>query len=274
MRNRMLILGLVAGFAVVLAVPMRGTDGGQNSGTAKKVVDIEMTDVFVDQCRVWIRVTNKGNVKIDKVLREQVSVDGLLIDDSKSHYVLEPGAVFAHGVGADPGLRISGRNRKVKAQVDAENVLAELNEVNNTKEVTLSCMVDIRRATDLAKSVQAKPDLIVSFEFKNVIRKDPNADGNFIWWADIHFTITNQGPGGAGPCAILLERDSGPGGAFAQAGPEISIPAVNAGQSITKVATSYQHTGPSPTYRATVDIHNAVVETKEDNNQFTKKFPY
>ncbi|MHB8094334.1 MAG: CARDB domain-containing protein [Candidatus Aminicenantales bacterium] len=271
MKKRLLILGLIAGCALAVTLPVRGTGGGQDSGTAKRVVDVEMTDVFADQCRIWVRITNKGNVKIDKVLREQVWVDGLLMDDSKSHYVLEPGAVFAHGVGADPGLKITGLNKKVRAFVDAENVLAELNETNNNKEVTLSC----RFLGKVAETpVLARPDLIVSFEYKNVIRKDPNADGKFIWWADLEFTVTNQGPGGAAPCMILLEKDSGPGGAFVQAGPEISIPAVNAGQTIKKTASSYQHTGPAPTYRATVDAHNAVTETKEDNNRFTKKFPY
>ena len=272
MKNRLLILGLIVGFAVVPAISVPGTSARQDQRQPKQVVDIEMTDVWADACRIWFRVTNKGNVKIDKVLREQVWVDDVLKDDTKMHYVLEPGAVFAHGVGADPGVKIVGLNKKVRALIDGDNALAELREYNNSKEVTLSCKL---AAGSVAHTpVLAKPDLIVSFDFTHVIRKDPNADGKYIWWADVVFTVTNQGVGGAGACKILFEKDSGPGGAFAQAGPEISIPAVGGGQTYTIKSESYQHTGPAPTYRAMVDCHNVVVETKEDNNQFTKKFPY
>lgn len=287
MRNKLLILGVIAAAALVIALPVRGTNGQQNVGVAKQqnrqiakqdpavaklVTDIEMTDVWADQCRVWIRVKNSGNVKIDKLLREQVWVDGVLKDNSQMHYVLEPGAVFAHGVAADPGLKITGPNRKVKAQVDVDGALSEsaLNKANNTKEVTLSCLV---RAEGAALPMKAMSDLTVSFSFKNVIRKDPNADGKFIWWTDIEFTVTNNGPGGSGACVIRLESDRGTG-AFSQAGPEIGVPAINAGQTYTKVQSSYQHTGPAPTYRATVDVHNAVSETNESNNTFTLKFPY
>jgi hypothetical protein len=270
MKSRLLILGLIVGLAIVPAMSMRGQSGKEGQRQPKQIVDIEMTDVWADACRIWFRVTNKGNVKIDKVLREQVWVDDVLKDDTKMHYVLEPGAVFAHGVGADPGVKIAGLNKKVRAAIDGDNALVEFREYNNSKEVTLSCML----AGVPHSPTLVKPDLVVSFDFTHVIRKDPNADGHFIWWADIVFTVTNQGAGGAGECKILLEKDSGPGGAFAQSGPEISVPAIGARQSYTVTSESYQHTGPAPTYRATVDCHNAVVETNEDNNKFTKKFPY
>lgn len=288
MRNKILILGVIAVAALAVALPARGTSGQQqnvgaakqnqqtakqNPNVAKMVTDIEMTDVWADNCRVWIRVTNKGNVKIDKLLREVVWVDDVIKDNTQMHYVLEPGAVFAHGVSADPGLKIIGLNRKVKAQVDVDGALSESppNKANNTKEVTLSCMVKIE---GVAKPLQALSELTVSFDFKNVIRKDPNADGKYIWWADIEFTVTNNGAGASGPCVILLESDHGTGGTFTQAGPEIGVPAIEAGHTFTKTSTSYQHTGPAPTYRATVDPHNAVTETNENNNTFTKKFPY
>jgi hypothetical protein len=288
MKNKLLILGLICGVTLAAVLPARGTSGQQqnmgaakqnkqltekNPNVAKMVIDIELTDIWVDNCRIWIRVTNRGNVKIDKVLREVVWVDGVIKDNTLSHYVLEPGAVFAHGVGADPGVKITGLNRSVKAQIDVDGALSEmpLNKANNTKEVTLSCMIKLE---GVSKPMQALSDLTVSFDFKNVIRKDPNADGKYIWWADIEFTVTNNGAGGSGPCVILLESDHGTGGAFSQAGPEISVPAIEAGHTFTKVSTSYQHTGPAPTYRATVDAHNAVTETNENNNGFTKKFPY
>ncbi len=248
-----------------------GTKIGQNTGTAKQVTDIEVTRVWVDACRVWFEVKNKGNVKIDKVLREQVWVDGTLKDDCKTHYRLAPGAIFSHGVGADPGLKIAGPNKKVKVLVDAENVLAELNKVNNSKEAFLSCKYQIG---DPQIPILQPSDLIVSFDFKHVLRKDPNADGNFIWSYDIDFTVTNQGKGGSVPCKILVEKQPESSGPFSQAGPEVNVPAINPGQSVTVVQAAFGHTGSAPTYRATVDSHHAVNETKEDNNQFVKKFTY
>ena len=287
MRSKLLIFGLAGGVALASALPVRGTFQQQKVGVAKQkqqltqqnpvaekiVVDIEMTDVWADNCRVWFRVTNKGNVKIDKVLREQVWVDDVLKDDTQMHYVLEPGAVFAHGVAADPGLKIMGLNRKVKAIIDVNGALSEMaaRKGNNSKEVTLSCMAQVGQ---IPGSMQIKSDLTVSFDFKNVIRKDPNADGKYIWWADIEFTVTNNGPGSSGPCVIRLESDGGTGGAFSQAGPEIGVDAIEAGHTFVKKQSSYQHTGPAPTYKATVDPHNAVNETNEANNTFTKKFPY
>jgi archaellum component FlaF (FlaF/FlaG flagellin family) len=287
MRRKLPVLGLIFGVALAIAASARGTLQQQNVGVAKQkqqltkqnpaaekiVVDIEMTDVWADNCRVWIRVTNKGNVKIDKLLREVVWVDGEIKDNTQMHYVLEPGAVFAHGVSADPGLKIIGLNRNVKAQIDVDGALSEsaLNRANNTKNVTLSCMAKIE---GVSKPMQALSDLTVSFDFKNVIRKDPNADGKYIWWTDIEFTVTNNGPGPSVACVILLESDQGTGGAFSQAGPEISIPVIDANHTYVKKQTSYQHTGPAPTYKATVDAHNVVHETNETNNTFTKKFPY
>ena len=107
----------------------------------KKIVDIEMSEIFLDECRVWVRVKNKGTVKIDAALREKVWVDGVLKDDSRTHYVLAPGGVFAHGVGADPGLKISGKMRKIRAEIDVDNVLTnDANKANNVKEVTRGCI--------------------------------------------------------------------------------------------------------------------------------------
>jgi hypothetical protein len=282
-RHPFVILGVIAG--VMLAIPLSGAGQEAKKATTtqaasaqanlaqpiKQVTDIEMNSVWADGCRLWLRVKNSGNVKIDKVLREKVWVDSVLKDTSQTHFVLEPGAVFAHGVGADPGVRITGMNNSVRALIDADNILTESNESNNDKQVTLSCRL---ASTAAAAPLLAKPDLVVSFEFKNVTRKDPNADGHFVWSADIEFTVTNQGAGNAGPCVIHLEKGSGPEGASSAAGPDISIPALGAKQSVTKVSTSYQHTGAAPVYRATVDAGHAVAESNENNNQFVKQFPH
>ncbi len=287
MKHRLLILGVIMGLAVAMPRAHAGQEvkpgAGSQAGTVqagtvqpgatqagKRVTDVKLNSVWADGCRLWVRVENSGNVKIDKVLREQVWVDGVLKDDSKMHYVLEPGAVFAHGVGADPGVKITGFNKVVRAFVDAENVLAELNEANNNKQVTLSC----RLASEAQPSVLVgKPDLVVSFEFKNISRKDPNADGKYVWTADIEFTVTNQGTADAGPCIIHLEQGSGPEGASSSAGPDISIPGIGAGKSFASVTGPYQHAGAPPVYRATVDAGHSVLESNENNNQFTKPFP-
>ena len=283
MRHPSVILGVVG--VLVLAAPLPG--GGQDikkpigqagalkpgaSQPVKQVADIALDSVWAEGCRLWVRVKNSGNVKIDKVLREQVWVGGALKDDTKTHYVLEPGDVFAHGVGADPGVRITGFNNAVRALVDADNVLPEsdAHRSNNSRQATLSCRLASVPAT---APILARPDLVVSFAFKNLTRKDPNADGKYVYSADIEFTVTNQGAAGAGPCVIHLEKGSGPEGASSPAGPDISIPAIGARESVTKVSGPYQHTGPAPVYRATVDFGHSVAESNENNNQFVKQYP-
>lgn len=101
--------------------------------------DIDITDVYLDnKCRIWIKHTNNGTKKIDKVFREQVWVNGILKTDDKEHIILDPGKSISHGVGANPGVIISG-SAIVKARVDVDNDLVEFNEANNTKTRNLKC---------------------------------------------------------------------------------------------------------------------------------------
>lgn len=115
--------------------------------TQVMIRDIAIDDIFVDaNCRVWVRWKNTGNVKIDKILREKVFVYGTsLQSDSANHVVLEPGAVFAHGVGADPGMKLS-KAETVTAWIDADNVLVERNEENNSMSKTLPCGKSLPRS--------------------------------------------------------------------------------------------------------------------------------
>ena len=104
--------------------------------------DIALFDIFLDKnknCRIWVSWQNQGNVKIDRLLREKVSVNGTLKDDSMNQVVLEPGAFFSHGVGADPGIKLSPGTWTVTATIDADNALTESNEGNNTMTKTLTC---------------------------------------------------------------------------------------------------------------------------------------
>ena len=106
------------------------------------IVDIAI-DVFTDAktCRLWVAYQNKGTVKIDKVLREKVIVNGTVVPGGDfNHVVLNPGAFFSHGVGVDPGVIISG-SATVNASIDTENVLKENNEANNSITKTVACQI-------------------------------------------------------------------------------------------------------------------------------------
>ena len=279
MKKAPLVLVLVLAFAApavrsqsqVQAPPKTASTGNIPSTVNIPVVDIEMTDVFLDHCRVWIRFTNVGTVPIDKNLTERVWVDDVQKDQSVMHVVLAPGALFAYAVGADPGLNISGTHT-VRATIDADNALNEsaARRANNTKSASLSCVVSTKAQVSQTGPL-ALPDLTVAMDFKNMTRND--SSGFTVTSCSIQFTVVNLGAGGAGPCKILLERDSGPGGTFVPCGPEISVPDVAGHQTVTVTSGPYQHTGPAPTYRATVDSHNAVAESNETNNTVTKKFP-
>lgn len=284
MKQRLIVLGVVAG--LLLAMPLAGYGQAPRKPEAaqavpgdfpkpkpvKPITDIRVADVFADACRVWFRVENSGNVTIDKVLRERVWVDGVVVDQSQMHYVLKPGAVFAHGVGADPGVRITGFNKPVKVTIDADGALAESDETNNTKEVTLSCKLASAARPGAASALVAKPDLVVSFEFKNA-KQGTNASGQAVWTTDVEYTVTNQGSGDAGPCVVHMEQGSGPEGAASSAGADVSMPAIAAGKTVTKMFGPYSHAGPTQVYRATVDFRKAVAEASESNNQFVKPFP-
>ena len=282
-------LGVIAGLVVAVSPSVAGQEvrkpaaaaqaaSGQAAASqvptpkpVKPVTDIAMNSVFADACRIWVEVKNTGNVTIDQVLRERIWVDGVVKDQTQTRFVLKPGASFSHGVGTDPGVRITGLNRVVKAVIDADGVLSESNESNNEKQVTLSCRLASAAQPGAASVLQARPDLVVSFEFKNI--KQKASGGQVVWTTDIEYTVTNRGSADAGPCIVHLEQGSGPEGAASSAGPNLSMPAIGAGKTVTKMFGPYQHAGPEQVYRATVDFEKAVNESNESNNQFVKHFP-
>lgn len=101
--------------------------------------DIDVSLIYLDEhCRLWVRHTNRGIRTLKAVLREQVWVDDRLIWDNNETFILKPGQWTSHPVG-DPGYPIT-RFAKVKVFVDANNHLAEYNESNNTKTITLTCI--------------------------------------------------------------------------------------------------------------------------------------
>lgn len=105
----------------------------------RTVKDVDITDIYLDKkCRIWIKHSNRGTAPLDVVLRERVWVNGRLVDDSRETIRIAPGSSFAHGVGADPGIKVAGR-AVVKAQIDVDNTLRESNERNNILTKTLKC---------------------------------------------------------------------------------------------------------------------------------------
>jgi hypothetical protein len=112
-----------------------------HAATKPMIVDIAIDDVYLDsQCSIWVRMINKGTVKIDKSLSEKVFVNGQVLNVGFLHHVvLEPGAVFAHGMPSSEPRRIISGSATVTAVIDFDNLLVENNEGNNSLTKTLAC---------------------------------------------------------------------------------------------------------------------------------------
>ncbi len=230
------------------------------------VVDIAIDDIFVDsQCRVWVRWINKGTVKIDKLLRETVFADGSPVQSNDlNHVVLEPGAVFAHGVGADPGMKISGA-AIVHASIDVDNVLKEKNEENNSVVKTLPCG-------------KALPDLMPTYISCHTLQNYVDAQNHGCKVFEVSVTIKNFGNRDVTtPFKVFVERDSGANLSYVPFA-TYDVPGLAAGASLTFAQKPQADTGwwylgnpaltqVSPRIRVTVDSGNSVVESLENNNQ-------
>ena len=242
----------------------------QNAQPSTKplIVDIAIDDIFVDsQCRLWVRWINKGTVKIDKVLRETVFAYGTPIQsDSANQVGLEPGAVFAHGVGADPGFKISGA-ATVTATIDANGVLNESNfrKGNNSMTKTIPCG-------------KAMPDLMPTYISCHTLQSYTDAQGHACKVFEVSVTIKNFGTRDVTtPFKVYVERDSQAGlsyGGFTT----YDVPGLAAGASLTfdrkpTADTRWWYmnnpglTHVSPRVRVTVDWTNVVSESLENNNQ-------
>ena len=228
------------------------------------IVDIAIDGIFVDsQCRVWVRWINKGTVKIDKVMREKVAV-GQVQSNDLNHVVLEPGAVFAHGVGADPGVKISGATM-VTANIDADDVLKENNENNNRLTITLPCG-------------RALPDLIPTYFRHQFLQSYVNSQGRSCKTFTISVTVKNFGNRDvATPFTVKLEKNSGPNLSYVHM-KTYTVPGLAAGASLKLTPEPqsdsclwYQQnpdlTMFHPLIRVTVDSGGVVTESLENNNQ-------
>lgn len=228
------------------------------------VVDIAIDDIFVDeQCRVWVRWINKGTVKIDKVMRETVSVGSIQRSDL-NHVVLAPGAVFAHGVGADPGIKISEATM-VTAMMDADNALKEKNEDNNRLTMTLTCG-------------KAMPDLIPTYFQCQNLQSYVDSQGRSCKVFAASVTVKNFGNKDITvPFTVLLEKNSGPNLSYVHM-KTYTVPGLAAGAALKLVPAPqadscfwYQQNPGldvlNPLIRVTVDSGGIVAESLETNNQ-------
>lgn len=282
MRHPLVILGVVAG--LLLAVPLAGFGQEIKKPEAtqappgdfpkpkpvKPVADIRVTDVFADACRLWFRVENSGNVTIDKVLRERVWVDGVLVNQNQMHYLLKPGAVFAHGVGADPGVKIAGLNKAVKVMIDADNALVEGDEANNIKEVSLSCKVASAAGAAAAGPVgalQAMPDLSCS---QANLFFEPEGESRHYY---IQVTVLNgihDGRGReAGPFRVRATYEDRTVTPWVMREAVYSVPGLEMGTTHVQKHLSVGVYPPQAYFRLVkveVDIDGAVTESNEGNN--------
>ncbi len=116
-----------------------------------KKVDVDITNIWLDnKCRLWLKHTNHGEEPLNIVLRERVWVNGRMVDDSTETIALAPGRWITHGVGADPGVIISGSAR-IRAQIDVDGILRETNERNNSMTKTVHCKSIIKPVIKLKR---------------------------------------------------------------------------------------------------------------------------
>jgi hypothetical protein len=233
--------------------------------------DIAIENIYVDtQCRIWVRWKNKGNVKIDKILKEEVFVVGTSLKSySANHVVLEPGAVFAHGVGENPGMKLSGPST-VTASIGTQNDFPEKNKQNNSMTKTLTC-----------GNRKALPDLITTDLNCKTLQTTVDSQNRLCRILEISVTIKNIGTRDiTTPFKVLLENDSGINRSFVSMG-IWDVPALAAGVELTPDSTRQTDTCfwyvKNPTmweysprgFRVRVDSENAVFESIEKNNLTT-----
>ncbi len=92
-------------------------------------------------CFIWVTVKNVGLVKIDKLIREKIWIDGNLVSQNQTHYVLAPGSEFSHQIGE---FKAEHNGTKVKIFMDSDVPLYEITKSNNTLEKTLICTQRVR----------------------------------------------------------------------------------------------------------------------------------
>jgi hypothetical protein len=119
------------------------------------------------------------------------------------------------------------------------------------------------------------PDLVVSQIVFEKVKSETDALSKTYWIFNVLLKVKNQGAGPAAASQLLLERNSGPGGAFQNACQTctIDVPALGAGAETSLPPRQFNNaTGAPSTFRATADSGRAIAESDESNNSATATF--
>ena len=241
--------------------------------------DLAVYDIYVqkDDCRLWVTFQNQGTEKIEGTFRKRITVQGTtIVIDQMQGLSLEPGAFFSCGVGADPGVIISG-TKTVTATIDVDNVLAESNEANNTLTKSVNCPLHVQPGGVAAQTLK-KSDLVVPYIKFAVVRSGQDAAGSYVIFNAVVY-VKNVGEGGAGPFDVLLEHRPDISGPYLTCQTcKIHVPGLAAGQGLELEPRQFNKRG-TPTagqaifFRATADIDQKINESDETNNVGKESYP-
>jgi hypothetical protein len=273
--------GLTVGMVLAPAVPASSASQKAAPSTGQKMqqrppsaavpmtTDIAITGLTADAgtCRIWVTWTNKGTTKINAVLKERVEIHAQPSQkvESMNQVVLEAGASFSHGVGANPGLTISGV-QEVLAWIDVDSVLRESDEANNSVTRTLTC-----------GQGRAQPDLIPSTITFVVKSTTIDTQGHTCKVLKLKPVIKNIGTAGASKTfTVKLEADTGLGQSSV-AYHDYLVPGLAEGATLALadfevdtclwfVKNPQLPANSVRRFRLTVDSRKDVTESREDNN--------
>jgi len=104
--------------------------------------DLAITNIYKEKdCKIWLTVKNTGKIKIDREVREKIEVNGVLVSQEITHFILNPGKEFSHEI---PGLYAKLFGTTIKIFLDPTTPLDEVTKANNTMEKTLKCIQVIK----------------------------------------------------------------------------------------------------------------------------------
>jgi len=121
----------------------------------------------------------------------------------------------------------------------------------------------------------SKPDLaVMRIEFRKV-KHLKNATGEPCEVFNLQPVIVNRGKEGSGAFKVLLEREQGSRGAWAQACPLCywKISGLGAGKTVLLEVRQFNNCGGrGSSFRVTVDSESQIAESNEHNNQLTATY--
>ena len=104
--------------------------------------DMEVKNIYnTANCDIWVTVKNNGLIKLNKVMREKIWINGQLLSQEQTHFVIEPGHVFSHQI---LGCKAKFMGTTVKIFIDSDVPLNEKTKSNNTLEKTLTCIQRVK----------------------------------------------------------------------------------------------------------------------------------